>query len=824
MHPLSQRWRAVAAAVPVVLLVACGQDTPVDPTLDITANRDVVAEGAQVQNIVGEVTLQIGQQTLIKTKNSRAFRTPVWTSTNPAVATVNSSGMTMAVAEGDAYVTVSGFATFETHRVRVLPAPRETSLSLFPKVGASLVPGQTQQFGSNVTWTDGTTRTSTVTYQAEGGTISNTGLFTAGQAAGVFAVVATCTCGFADTASASVAGLSSLDISPASATVAAGATRQFTASALWSNGATIMPPVSYTANGGSVSAAGLYTAPTAPGTYRVIVSHVGGTTADTAMITVPAEAAQLTALTISPKTVTLAPGATRQFTATANWSTGATTVPPISYRALNGGSVSLTGLFTAPTTGGTYRVEVSHTGGTLKDTATVTVTSPTATLTSLSISPKTVTVPTGGTQQFNASAVWSNGTTALPPVAYSVLNGGTVSGTGLFTAPASAGTYRVVVAHTGGTRRDTATVTVQVQQSPTSNSFGPGPNAPAWSGKTVYQEELFNTPIPVHYGAANSAGFKGWLGFDGGWGGIIYNPTRVTYPTVNTPLGTKRVLEVTYPGSSQNISAVNGASAVWPTDQPWGVRVTGTWSGTLVFERSDDGVTWTQVSLSGTRAGTGVSSQSGTQASVNGVWISTDAQATGGGKFRVRASTWLSGTAMVAVGMRGGAGPVGMSAGNFSGNPTRIYTRALVFVDPNWTNGGNTGTKFFFFSQQQGNNHFTGVIGGMNHEGVAEPFIGLQQTSNRNVSGTPLTGPAQGQWWDVEYVFVANTPGSHNGTVRMWINGVSYIHATNVMHFAAGRVPGFSSLWMDPTYGGGNAPPPRNIFFRIAGWYRESAP
>jgi hypothetical protein len=163
-----------------------------------------------------------------------------------------------------------------------------------------------------------------------------------------------------------------------------------------------------------------------------------------------------------------------------------------------------------------------------------------------------------------------------------------------------------------------------------------------------------------------------------------------------------------------------------------------------------------------------------------------------------------------------------MSAGDFTGNPTRVYTRALVYVDPNWTNGANAGTKFFMFSQQQGNNHYTGIIGLGAEDTNSGLFVGLQQTSFRNLSSTVKV--ANGRWWDIEFLFVANTPGVGNGVARAWINGVEAINASDVMFFAANAVPGFSSFFMDPTYGGGEAPPPRNVFFQIAGWYRESAP
>jgi len=58
---------------------------------------------------------------------------------------------------------------------------------------------------------------------------------------------------------------------------------------------------------------------------------------------------------------------------TANWSTGATTVPPVTWSA-SGGTVSSTGAYVAPSAAGTYQVIVAHTNGTVRDTATVTVT------------------------------------------------------------------------------------------------------------------------------------------------------------------------------------------------------------------------------------------------------------------------------------------------------------------------------------------------------------------------------------------------------------------------------------------------------------------
>ena len=74
-------------------------------------------------------------------------------------------------------------------------------------------------------------------------------------------------------------------VTPASVTLATGATQQFTATAQMSNGTQQAAVVTWTATGGTVSGAGLYTAGSSAGSYRVIATQQGGTLADTAAIT-----------------------------------------------------------------------------------------------------------------------------------------------------------------------------------------------------------------------------------------------------------------------------------------------------------------------------------------------------------------------------------------------------------------------------------------------------------------------------------------------------------------------------------------------------------
>jgi hypothetical protein len=69
---------------------------------------------------------------------------------------------------------------------------------------ARIDPAGTVQVQSTVVWSDGAEHPATVTYVASGGTISTTGLFTAGATAGHYLVIAACTCGLVDTAAVTV--------------------------------------------------------------------------------------------------------------------------------------------------------------------------------------------------------------------------------------------------------------------------------------------------------------------------------------------------------------------------------------------------------------------------------------------------------------------------------------------------------------------------------------------------------------------------------------------------------------------------------------------
>lgn len=172
---------------------------------------------------------------------------------------------------------------------------------------------------------------------------------------------------------------------------------------------------------------------------------------------------RLLSLKIVPDLATLSPGSSRQFVAQFTWSDSSVAPPPLTFAAEVGGTVDATGLYVAPSTPGFTRVIVSSSGGDLRDTANILITGP-ATLSSLTILPAATTLAPGATRQFVTQYTWSDGSTGAPPLTFTLEGVGTQNGAGFYTAPGTEGTARLIVSHTGGTRRDTADITIAAPQ------------------------------------------------------------------------------------------------------------------------------------------------------------------------------------------------------------------------------------------------------------------------------------------------------------------------------------------------------------------------
>ena len=225
-----------------------------------------------------------------------------------------------------------------------------------------------------------------------------------------------------------------------------------------SDNSTSSVAVTWSATGGTVSGSGLYTAGSSPGSYRIIAVEQGGTKADTSSITVSAPAPTLSAVEISPASVSLETSESQQFSAIGRMSDGSSSGVSVNWTA-TGGTITSGGLYTAGTAAGTFRVIATQQGGTKADTSSVTVTLPAPTLIAVELTPASVSLTTGAMQQFTTVGRMSDGSTSAVSVTYSE-TGGSITAGGLYTAGSTAGTFRVIAVRQGGTQADTSSVTI----------------------------------------------------------------------------------------------------------------------------------------------------------------------------------------------------------------------------------------------------------------------------------------------------------------------------------------------------------------------------
>jgi hypothetical protein len=256
------------------------------------------------------------------------------------------------------------------------PPPASISLTISPPA-AALASGAIQQFTASVTGAANTAVQWSVQEGAAGGIIGAAGIYTAPRSAGTWHVLATSAQDSSKSAAATVtvgAPAISVAVSPATASLTAGGTQQFTASVTGAGNTAVTWSVQE-AGGGSVSGAGLYSAPAPAGTYHVVaVSQADPSQRAQAAITVVAAAG--VGVTVSPISVTLQASATQQFSATVTGTNNHSVVWTVQ-EGNAGGFVNTAGSYTAPSFAGTFHVvATSSADSRQRATATVTVTAP----------------------------------------------------------------------------------------------------------------------------------------------------------------------------------------------------------------------------------------------------------------------------------------------------------------------------------------------------------------------------------------------------------------------------------------------------------------
>ena len=347
--------------------------------------------------------------------------------------------------------------------------------------------------------------------------------------------------------------LAAIVVSPQAAGVPVGATQDFNAAANDQFGSAMSPQPAMTwtvSGGGAIDNTGLFTAgPAAGGPFTVTAS--GGGKSGAGSVTVLAGPNQAptvaSAASATPNPVTGTSAALRALGAddggesnlTYTWSTTGVPAAGVSFsvNATNAAKNTTATLSQA----GAYSLQVMiRDSGGLSVTSSVNVTV-NPTVTSVSVNPPTATVTVQGSQGFTAQALdqFSQAMAGPPVFIWTVSAGGSITGSGLFTAGATAGGPFAVTATSGG-QSGTAAVTVTGVESPS-----PLPDLSLYlgaiNGRTyaLTDEITFSYPISgVRYAwsfeqrSAEARGPGSEIGQSSFPGAL---PSALTFPTTSAP-------------------------------------------------------------------------------------------------------------------------------------------------------------------------------------------------------------------------------------------------------------------------------------------------
>lgn len=451
------------ATVPNPALATVNATSVADPTKSASASVVIQSSAAVSVGVTpSSVQVAIGAQ--------QQFTATVSGSTNTAVTwklsgagcsgstcgTITSTGLYTAPASVPSPATVAVTATAVADptqsgsaSVTVVSAPKLTVSPPNPQVKPL---GQIQFSASGpgsavVNWSLSGAGCSGITC----GSITSGGVYTAPAkppSPNVVTVTATSLSNSAITGSTTVTIASSnvsVGVSPSSISVEVNHQQQFTATVTGSANTAVNWSLSGSGCAGSIcgtiSSSGLYTAPSAvpnpPFVTVTATSAADPTKSASASVTVT----QHVGITISPTSAQVVEGQTKRFTATVTGTSNTGVNWSVSGTGCSGsgcGTISNSGLYTAPDSIPT-QVTVTATSQadfTVSASATVTIIPPVV----VTISPTTTIVALGGKQQFqvavtgsaNKAVTWSVSGTGCSGTAC-----GTISSTGLYTAPAS---------------------------------------------------------------------------------------------------------------------------------------------------------------------------------------------------------------------------------------------------------------------------------------------------------------------------------------------------------------------------------------------------
>jgi hypothetical protein len=336
-----------------------------------------------------------------------------WSTASIAVATINANGLATAVANGT--TTVSAAMGSVQGSTGLSVAPSLVSIQVNPQTPVSDV-GTAVAFTATGTFSNGiqqnlSNSVNWTTLRSGVASISSNGTATT-VAAGQTTITATAgSVNGSSLLTVNSPSLASIVVSPLTPTIASGATQQFTATGIFSDGSqqNLTTSVSWSSSSSTVAniaSSGLASA--VGGGQVTITANLGGV-AGTASLTVTTGV--LTAIQISPQSSSIIIGGSQQFSAQATYSNGTSANVSASATWTSSANTAAAMSTTSPglaVSTGTGATRISASYGGLTDSTVLTVQDQ---LASIAIQPATFTLTIGQSEQFNAIGTYASGIT-----------------------------------------------------------------------------------------------------------------------------------------------------------------------------------------------------------------------------------------------------------------------------------------------------------------------------------------------------------------------------------------------------------------------------
>jgi trimeric autotransporter adhesin len=390
---------AVSAHLPLTVqapALTSIQITPSSVSIPLGTNQQLTATASYTDGTSANVTNSVS-----------------WSSTPATVASVNVSGLVQSVSKGSFSITATSGTISGSLNATVGNAALQ-SLQVLP-TSAAIPKGTTQIFSATAIFTDGSKQdvTASATWQSSNigvASVSSTGTATSSAQGSADISASYQTVGATAALTVSAASIKSIQVSPATASLAKGTNLQLDASAVLTDGSTqdVTNSVVWSSSASSVCSVSASAMATAVNTGTCMATATSGSVSASATLTVTA--ATLTGITLTPPNPSVCSGGSVQLKATGNFSDGSSqdmtgSVIYTSSKPLVA-IATPTGLLQGLTTG---NATVTATSGSVSASLSVTVTA--ATLQSLTLGTGSLTVAAGISSQLSAIGSYSDGST-----------------------------------------------------------------------------------------------------------------------------------------------------------------------------------------------------------------------------------------------------------------------------------------------------------------------------------------------------------------------------------------------------------------------------